>query len=152
VGGQWPSTCTGEVLPAQENCCDALDHNCNGLPGCLDLFLCITASCCQNSCDASHVDPGCVCPQGSGDTATCPNGDHGVSKGGFPPLDECCPCTANDCGDPQCCGETACAGNPSCANVTCKPLPASCNGQVNADCDDFPEDCDEPCCKCTHCS
>jgi hypothetical protein len=22
---------------------------------------------------------------------------------------------------------------------------------VNADCDDFPEDCDEPCCKCTMC-
>ena len=50
-----------------------------------------------------------------------------------------------------CCAESVCAGNSQCAGLTCKPLPASCNGKVNADCDDFPEDCDEPCCKCTNC-
>ena len=152
VGGKWSAGCTGEVLPAAENCCDALDHNCNGLAGCSDLFLCITASCCQNACTTANVDPGCVCPTGSGDSAMCPNGTHGVDKGvGFPPLTECCPCTAATCSDLGCCGEAVCAGKPACAGTHCKPLAASCGGMVNADCDDFPEDCDEPCCKCTTC-
>jgi hypothetical protein len=45
-----------------------------------------------------------------------------------------------------------CAGNSACNTVTCtNSLPASCNGMTNADCDDFPEDCDEPCCRCSSC-
>jgi hypothetical protein len=151
VNGQWSQACNGEVTPQPENCCDALDHNCNGLPGCFDLFSCITAACCQTTCNSSNVDPGCVCPQGAGDTATCPQGDHDVHKGGFPGTDECCPCAASDCGDPNCCGEAICAGSSACAGLNCNPLPASCNGQVSADCDDFPEDCDEPCCECSNC-
>jgi hypothetical protein len=151
VGGQWPTACAGEVTPQPENCCDALDHNCNSLPGCFDIFSCITASCCQSSCDATKTDPGCVCMTGEGDTATCPKGDHYVHTGGVPGTDECCPCTVSDCGTPNCCGEDICAGNSWCQNVTCTPLPASCNGQVSADCDDFPEDCDEPCCECSSC-
>jgi hypothetical protein len=149
TGGKWGS-CVGEVTPQPINCCDAIDHACNGLPGCLNLFACITASCCQSSCDAGATDPGCVCVTGSGDTATCPQGTHYVHKG--PPLggtDECCPCTTSTCGDYNCCGESVCAGNAACSNMTCRPLPSSCNGQVSADCDDFPEDCDEPCCECT---
>jgi hypothetical protein len=148
LNGQWPATCTGEVLPQQENCCDALDHNCNLAPGCLDLFACALAQCCQTQCQPT-LDPGCVCPQGSGDTETCPAGDHVIHKGGFPGTDECCPCAAADCSDPNCCGNAVCAGASACSGTTCKPLPASCNGQVSADCDDFPEDCDEPCCLCT---
>jgi len=148
AAGTW-GKCTGEVLPEPQNCCDAIDHACNGLPGCLNLFACITASCCQSSCDAGATDPGCVCMTGSGDTATCPRGDHYVHKGGLPGTDECCPCTTSTCGDYNCCGESVCAGNAACGGMTCKPLPASCNGQVSADCDDFPEDCDEPCCECT---
>jgi hypothetical protein len=151
VNGQWPTACAGEVTPQPENCCDALDHNCNSLPGCFDIFSCITASCCQSSCDATKTDPGCVCMTGEGDTATCPKGDHYVHAGGVPGTDECCPCTVSDCGTPNCCGEDICAGNSWCQNVTCTPLPASCNGQVSADCDDFPEDCDEPCCECSSC-
>ncbi|HZS36871.1 MAG TPA: hypothetical protein VFF06_08595 [Polyangia bacterium] len=150
AGGMWPTNCPGETLPTTENCTDALDHNCNHLPGCLDLFACITSPACMQGC-TNPLDNGCVCPQGSGDTATCPEGMLGVNKGGFPGSLECCPCTTNDCGNAACCGETVCAGNPQCSQYTCKPLPASCNGQVNADCDDFPEDCDEPCCKCTSC-
>lgn len=142
--------CTGQVVPQPENCCDPLDHNCNGLPGCYDLFSCATASCCQSSCDAGGgLDPGCVCMAGNGDTATCPQGDHYVHKGGLPGTDECCPCTTKDCGDYNCCGESICAGNSACSGESCRPLPPSCNGQVSADCDDFPEDCDEPCCECT---
>jgi hypothetical protein len=152
MNGQWPSTCTGEVTPQPENCCDALDHNCNGLPGCFDIFSCLTAMCCQESCNMNNVDPGCVCMTGAGDTATCPQGDHYVHKGPIPGgTDECCPCTVQDCGNSNCCGEAVCAGNAWCANMTCNPLPASCNGMVSADCDDFPEDCDEPCCECTQC-
>lgn len=148
-GGMW-GTCTGEVLPQPVNCCDAIDHACTGVVGCFNLFQCITASCCQSSCDAGGgLDPGCVCMTGSGDTATCPQGDHYVHKGGLPGTDECCPCTASNCGDFNCCGESICAGNSACSGYTCNPLPASCNGQVSADCDDFPEDCDEPCCECT---
>lgn len=148
VGGSWPSTCDGQSLPGSENCCDALDHNCNGLPGCFDFFSCLTASCCQEQCQ-SPLDSGCVCPQGSGDEMTCPDGDHDVHKGGFPGTDECCPC--NDCSDINCCGNPACAGSSTCSGLNCAPLPASCKGQVSADCDDFPEDCDEPCCKCRDC-
>ncbi len=142
--------CSGEVLPTAEVCCDALDHNCNGWPGCLDIFSpqCLTAACCQSTCK-SPLDNGCVCPKGSGDTQTCPYGDHVVHTGGIPGADECCPC--KDCSDINCCGTPACAGSSTCQGLTCRPLPASCNGQVNTDCDDFPEDCDEPCCKCSMC-
>ena len=147
--------CTGEVDPAPWNpsfCCDAVDHECTGVVGCFNLFQCIIASCCQSSCDAGGgLDPGCVCITGSGDTATCPKGDTYVHKGGLPGTDECCPCTQTDCngGAENCCGESICAGNSGCSGYTCNPLSSSCNGQVSADCDDFPEDCDEPCCECT---
>ena len=152
TGGQWPATCVGQVLPTAENCTDALDHDCNHLPGCLDLFACLLNAACQGNCDMTKVDTGCVCPTGAGDTATCPDGMFDKPKGsGLIPMDQCCPCTSGDCGNAGCCGETVCAGNAQCAGLTCKPLPSSCNGQVNADCDDFPEDCDEPCCKCTTC-
>jgi hypothetical protein len=149
AGGAWPTTCTGEVLPTTENCCDNGDHNCNGFAGCFDLFSgCATAQCCQTQCQ-SPLDPGCVCPQGSGDQMTCPQGDHDVHNGGFPGTDECCPCT--DCSDINCCGNSVCSGSSTCSGLTCNTLPASCNGQVDSDCDDFPEDCDEPCCLCSQC-
>lgn len=148
TGGAWETTCTGEVDPTAEICSDPLDHNCNHAPGCLDLFSCIADPACGEKCKAP-LDSGCVCPDGSGDTATCPKGMHGVSGGtiGAPTI-ECCPCKASDCGDANCCGESVCAGNSKCGSVTCKPLPPSCGGKVNTDCDDFPEDCDEPCCEC----
>jgi hypothetical protein len=144
--------CTGEVDPAPWNpsfCCDATDHECTGVVGCFNLFQCILATCCQSSCDAGGgLDPGCVCMTGSGDTATCPQGDHYVHKGALPGTDECCPCQPSNCGDYNCCGEAVCAGSSACSTANCHTLPASCNGQVSADCDDFPEDCDEPCCEC----
>jgi hypothetical protein len=70
-------------------------------------------------------------------------------------LDEqCCPCTASDCTDINCCPYDVCSGSSTCAGIPCMPvssLPASCNGQVSTDCDDWPEDCDEPCCLCSEC-
>jgi hypothetical protein len=177
MNGTWSTTCAGEQLPeAMENCGDNLDHNCNALPGCLD-FSCILSMACMNGCTSSNVDPGCVCPMGSGDQALCPEGYIGKTPGGGMSCltdancpsgqkcilftcssggssltsTECCPCTTNDCGNAGCCAESVCAGNSQCAGLTCNPLPASCNGMVNADCDDFTEDCDEPCCKCTMC-
>jgi hypothetical protein len=149
TNGQWPTDCPGEVRPAQEDCTDAKDHDCDHLPGCLDLLDCIFSPACQGNC--TNPDNGCVCPMGAGDTATCPEGYIGVDSNGFPPVTECCPCTAQTCGNPGCCAEPVCAGNQACNGYTCKPLPQMCNGMVNADCDDFPEDCDEPCCKCTNC-
>jgi hypothetical protein len=151
AGGHWPTTCPGEVLPTTENCTDALDHDCNHLPGCLD-FACLTNPACQAQCKVDRA--GCVCPVGSGDTATCPAGYVGITVGGtltMPGTVECCPCTASDCSNPVCCDQSVCAGNPQCSGLTCKPLPPSCNGKVNFDCDDFNEDCDEPCCPCTNC-
>lgn len=148
----WPTDCPGQVLPTAEQCTDALDHNCNHLPGCLDVFACATNPACQQQCKLDRS--GCVCPKGSGDTATCPAGMVGITTGGSlttPGTVECCPCTANDCSNAVCCGESVCAGAASCQGYTCKTLPASCNGQVNFDCDDFPEDCDEPCCPCSNC-
>ncbi len=148
VNSAWSPTCVGQVTPAAENCCDNADHNCNGLAGCWDLFLCATASCCGTQCQ-SPLDTGCVCPHGSGDQMTCPVNFHDVHKGGFPGTDECCRCTTSDCNDVNCCGSTACGTGAGCG--TCHALPSSCNGQVSADCDDFPEDCDEPCCLCSQC-
>lgn len=148
-GGHWQTDCPGETLPSPEQCTDALDHDCNHLPGCLDVFACATNPACQQQCKVDRM--GCVCPDGSGDTATCPAGYVGITSGGFPGTVECCPCTANDCGNPVCCDQTVCAGNSQCSGLTCKPLPSSCGGKVNFDCDDFPEDCDEPCCPCTTC-
>jgi hypothetical protein len=151
AGGHWPTTCPGEVLPSPETCTDALDHNCNFLPGCLDAFSCATNPACQSQCKVDGSRTGCVCPVGDGDTATCPAGDVGITSGGIPGTVQCCPCTANDCGNAVCCGEAVCANDPRCGDVSCKPLPSSCGGKVNFDCDDFPEDCDEPCCPCTSC-
>ncbi len=177
VGGQWQTTCVGEQLPQPHNCADNIDHECDHIPGCLDLFKCATDPACQNNCTQAKVDPGCVCPMNTGDQALCPDGYIGKTPTGAgnmscltnadcpmnqtcfffmciaagAPSEECCPCTANDCGNPGCCAETVCANNPMCSGLTCNPLPAMCNGMVNADCDDFPEDCDEPCCKCTMC-
>jgi hypothetical protein len=148
ANGMWPNDCPGEQLPTKENCADAKDHDCNHLPGCLDLFSCLLDPGCQNDCQ--NPDPGCVCPMGGGDTALCPDGTFGKNfgLGGV----ECCPCTANDCGNAGCCAEQVCQGNQLCAPLNCNTLPPMCKGMVNADCDDFPEDCDEPCCKCTMCN
>jgi hypothetical protein len=149
MNNMWPMNCPGEQLPTKENCADCLDHNCNHLPGCLDLFSCAFDAACQSQC---KPDQGCVCPKGSGEGTTCPEGYLGQSKGGnlcMPGSEQCCPCTANDCGNPGCCGEKVCMGNPKCGGWMCKPLPMACNGQVGFDCDDFPEDCDVMCCKCT---
>jgi hypothetical protein len=149
VNGSWSAGCPGEQLPQPEDCAAPTDLNCNYLPGCLDVFSCATSPACNQTCKVT--DPACSCPTGDGDTATCPAGTHGVTMGTFPGTVECCPCSASDCGDPTCCAEPVCAGNPSCGGLTCTTLPPSCNGQVNFDCDDFPEDCDEPCCPCTSC-
>ena len=160
VGGMWPVECPGEVLPANENCKDVLDHNCNGFKGCDDIFACVLDSYCWGKCTSPH--PGCTCPTGTGDTATCPDGSYGRAGAlgfgtGQPPEVECCPCTKNDCGNASCCGEAVCAGSQFCAGFSCNKLPASCGGKVNFDCDfedansgsgSLSEDCDEPCCRC----
>lgn len=99
--------------------------------------------------DAGPADTGtwptqCEPVQGTGELATCPLGDVAVGS-------MCCACTADDCGNPVCCDEPACAADPRCNAYHCAALPPECGGRVDADCDDFPEDCDEPCCPCTSC-
>jgi len=150
VNGAWPTTCPGEVTPQTEVCSDFLDHNCNGFPGCFDFLVCFTDPACQPVC---NPPAGCTCPMGVGDNAVCPNGDYGDPYSGA-----CCPCTTGTCDQIGCCGEAVCAGSPVCSGLTCAPLPASCGGMVNQDCDwedlstsdaqNPPEDCDMVCCKC----
>ena len=60
----------------------------------------------------------------------------------------CCPCTVDECGLPTCCASQVCQTSAICASCAGSPLPAACNGLVDFDCDDFPEDCDQPCCPC----
>lgn len=92
-------------------------------------------------------------------TFLCPAGTYGQFQndaGPSPsnPLGDpywCCPCTASDCGDPTkpaCCLASVCAGAGACASCAGAALDPSCNGKVDWDCDDFPEDCDELCCPC----
>jgi hypothetical protein len=149
VNGKWSTTCAGEVKPeAMETCSDNADHNCNHLPGCLDIFACVNDPVCQNNCNPSMVDPGCVCPQGAGDQAMCPGGYLGMTptgSGGGPCLTdancpmgqscfffmctnfgtladtECCPCTAKDCGNAGCCGEAVCLNDPQCRPPVQRP-------------------------------
>ena len=89
AGGHWPTSCTGEVLPSPEQCTDAVDHDCNHLPGCLDIFACATNPACQSQCKVDGSRMGCVCPDGDGDTATCPAGDVGIPRAASP-----APCSA----------------------------------------------------------
>jgi hypothetical protein len=65
------------------------------------------------------------------------------------PNGNCCPCTVSDCAtNNSCCSATVCHGDPACATCTTSTLPAVCNGNVDLDCDDFDEDCDQLCCPC----
>ncbi len=163
TGGNWPATCTGETLPEPAEGCskDTLDHNCNGFKGCDDIFACLFDTTCWGAC--STPDPGCVCPVGVSDDATCPSGYFGKTKSigfgtGKPPEVECCPCTASNCAERGCCMLSACKSNAFCSGFTCTTLPASCNGKASFDCDfedydpsnssNIPEDCDMPCCPC----
>jgi hypothetical protein len=161
TGGQWPATCAGEVVPATEQCNDLLDHNCNGFKGCDDFFACLLDNYCWGQC--ATPEPGCLCPVGTSDAATCPKGYFGTTHGGgpgtgLPPNVECCPCSASTCSNLACCGESFCSSTAWCSNRNCTSLPASCNGKVDFDCDfeDYdpndssiiPEDCDQPCCIC----
>jgi len=147
TGGVWTTDCVGEQGPQMEDCSSPNDLNCNHARGCFDLFACASSPACMEHC-ADPLMPGCVCPMGGGDVATCPRGTHAVTMGTIGGTIQCCPCQASDCGSPNCCGETICHGNAACGGLNCPPLPSSCMGMVNADCDDFPEDCDEPCCEC----
>jgi len=160
--------CTGAVTPVAEVCTDGIDNSCDGKIDCADAS-CATNAACNTGCTDGQTRPCYTGPSGTEGVgtckagtqtcsggqwpSTCPEGDVDKPKntGGLVPMDQCCPCTAGDCGNPGCCAETVCAGNAACAGLICKPLPSSCMGMVNADCDDFPEDCDEPCCKCTNC-
>ena len=147
TGGVWSTDCAGEVLPGPEDCSGPHDVNCNRQSGCFDLFACATSTYCQEHC-ADPLMPGCVCPEGTGDVATCPQHTHAVTMGTLGGSIQCCPCAASDCGEANCCNEPFCAHNAWCGNLNCRTLPPSCMGRVSADCDDFPEDCDEPCCEC----
>jgi hypothetical protein len=102
----------------------------------------------------SHdVPQGCVPPQGDGEKALCAPGLVGFvrSDGLFGSQPQCCPCTVADCGTPGCCADPVCQGSPLCAGLRCHSLSDTCHGMQNFDCDDFPEDCDMPCCACTSC-
>ena len=151
VNGAWTTSCVGEVLPTQEVCNDFQDHNCNGIPSCFDFIACFGDPACQPP--PCMPQGNCVCPMGSGDAATCPNGDYGDPLTGL-----CCPCSTSTCDQIGCCGESVCAGAAVCVGLSCQPLNPSCGGLVNVDCDfedlqtsdvnNPPEDCDQVCCKC----
>jgi hypothetical protein len=134
-------TCVGQVLPSTENCSDGIDNDCNGQTDCADPACSLNAA-----CNACHPDAGCVCAGAATDGSTCPMGfTEGFGASG---ADQCCPCTTATCStDPSCCATAPCAGTASCPS-SCTPLAPACGGRVDTDCDDFPEDCDEPCCPC----
>jgi hypothetical protein len=139
------SMCTGQTLPSSENCSDGIDNDCNGLTDCNDPACVGTPSCTNtNNC----IPPNEVGP----DDTRCPAG-YFIDPTNL--LGYCCPCTANSCNNPSnfgadaaCCAAPVCAGAATCGGLTCSPLPSSCGGQVDSDCDDYPEDCDQPCCPC----
>jgi len=131
--------CTGAVLPGPETCTSTVDANCNGLVGCAD------PTACPGGCPVdAGPDTGACAPPISSDTGIrCPNGTVLDATG------NCCPCTAADCAtNNACCVADVCKNTAACATCSTSTLPAVCKGQVDLDCDDFPEDCDQLCCPC----
>ena len=144
--------CTGATLPSPEagHCGDGVDNDCNGRTDCADP-VCAGDPACKDAgttMDADSLDGAnrCSPPDAS---RRCPQGTvpRVQLDGGMLGL-ECCPCTANDCNKPTCCVTAACSGSPTCATCGNSSLNPVCNGLVDADCDDFPEDCDQLCCPC----
>jgi hypothetical protein len=142
--------CTGQTLPTSEVCGDGVDNDCNGLTDCADPVCTGTPGCTNTSM--------CYAPNEVGpDDTRCPMGTYLTNPSLQYPNGQCCPCTASTCNtgsifgggtDASCCGTAVCAGAAACQGMNCGPLPASCNGMTDVDCDDWPEDCDEPCCSC----
>jgi hypothetical protein len=130
--------CTGSVLPGPEDCTSTTDTNCNGMIGCNDPLACPGG--CPQLPEAGTCPPPIVDNSGG---MRCPNGTVMDASG------NCCPCTVADCGSNNtCCAADVCVGDPSCTTCSGSTLPALCNGNVDVDCDDFPEDCDQLCCPC----
>jgi hypothetical protein len=137
--------CTGVTPPGPEGCTSTVDSNCNGLIGCADPKACPGGCPVDAGPDVVVPDSGttCVPPIVSNSGERCPNGYV------LGPNGDCCPCAATDCAtNNACCAAPACAGDPSCATCAGSTLPAICNGNVDVDCDDFTEDCDQLCCPC----
>ena len=141
--------CTGEVLPVPEtgHCSSTIDTNCDGKVGCADPDCANDPACMMMPPPPPPPDAGSVCvpPMTSSfGGLRCPDGTvYNILT------NMCCPCTSLDCGTNQsCCAASVCAGDPSCASCSGMPLDPICNGLVDQDCDDFPEDCDQLCCPC----
>jgi hypothetical protein len=119
---------------------NGIDDDCNGLTDCAD-------PACAAKPDMSMPPPAdmamaCVFFNTDG---RCPQGTYfDLFHFG------CCPCTAQTCDHPECCAAQVCANAQQCGMCEGgKPmLDPSCNGGVDNDCDDFPEDCDQLCCPC----
>jgi hypothetical protein len=136
--------CTGAVTPGPETCSSTTDTNCNGKVGCADPVACPGGCAVDAGIDVGVDAGGCAPPIISpGGGYRCPVGTI------LGPTDQCCPCTVDDCAtNNTCCSADVCGGNPACATCGMSTLPALCNGNVDVDCDDFPEDCDQLCCPC----
>ena len=151
-GGEFGATwgpCGGATLPGSEAgmCADGVDNDCNGQTDCAD-GQCEKDPGCANKPDMSMppvdmaMPPGCTLPDQNG---RCPMGTYfGISLNGF----GCCPCTAQTCDQPSCCATQQCAGAQQCGMCMGAMLDPACQGKVDSDCDDFPEDCDQLCCPC----
>jgi hypothetical protein len=152
-GGEFGGTfgpCTGETLPGSESghCSDGVDNDCNGEVDCADGQCETSPSCSQPDLAMSQPDlamgGGCALPDLNG---RCPQGTFfGIDPQTF--SFGCCPCDANHCDQPSCCITQACAGAQQCQMCNGASLDPACQGKVDGDCDDFPEDCDQLCCPC----
>jgi hypothetical protein len=132
--------CVGAVVPSPEaiHCTDGIDNDCNGLTDCND--------------PACFNDPACLPARANGCAPNLPADSDGRCRAGYySDGNGCCAhCTAMDCNFPECCLIAACTQAPHCGMcVGGRPaLDPACHGRVDADCDDFPEDCDQLCCPC----
>jgi hypothetical protein len=120
--------CTGDVIPAAENCAGSVDTNCNGLVGCADPACVGLAGCCT----AGTTRPCYTGPNGTegvgpchGGTQLCSaNGSYGPCMGEVLPGTEIGHCTDgidNDCNGLTDCQDLVCWLDPACLPKTCTP-------------------------------